>query len=101
VWVDPKTGTIIKGVEHQVRTLADGTKALETTLTFDQASQKYQANFAKDAHKKINLLTIILPVVLGLLGFISLAFGVLLARRETPETAGAHAVSEAVTPARS
>ncbi|MDQ1733626.1 MAG: hypothetical protein QOK10_3785 [Pseudonocardiales bacterium] len=101
VWVDPKTGTIIKGVEHQVRTLADGTKALETTLTFDPASQKYQADFAKDAHKKINLLTIILPVVLGLLGLISLAFGLLLARRQTPASAGAHASNEAVSPARS
>jgi hypothetical protein len=84
VWVDPKTGTIVKGIEHQVRTLQNGTLALDTTLTFDAASQKYQADFAKNGGKKITLLTVILPIVLLILGLIALAFGLLLARRPQP-----------------
>jgi DUF3068 family protein len=94
VWVEPTTGTIVKGVEHQVRTLTNGTKALETTLTFDQASQKFQANYAKDALRKINLLTVILPIVAGLLGLIALVFGIILARRsDNPPPADAEAAT--------
>lgn len=87
VWVDPQTGTIVKGVEHQVRSLQNGTKALDTTLTFDQASQQYQANFAKDAHRKITLLTVILPLVASIVGLAALIAGLMLARsRRRPES---------------
>ena len=90
VWIDPVTGTVVKGAEHQVRTLASGGVALDTTLTFDQASQKYQADFAKDARRKITLLTVVLPVVSAVLGLIALAFGALLARRQPPPGSGSH-----------
>lgn len=85
VWVDPVTGTIVKGIEHQSRTLADGSLALDTTLTFDAASQKYQSDFAKDGRKKITTLTVILPIVAGLVGLIALVFGLLLSRDRSDE----------------
>jgi hypothetical protein len=77
VWVDPVTGVIVKGVEHQIRTLTNGSTALETTLTFDDASIAYQAKQAKDGHSKITMLTVILPLatlVLGLLAFVGAWF---------------------------
>ncbi|UQX87126.1 DUF3068 domain-containing protein [Jatrophihabitans telluris] len=86
VWVDPKTGTIVKGIEHQVRTLTSGLTALDTTLTFDAASQKYQADFAKNGKRKILLLTVILPIVAFVLGLLALVFGLLLAFRSRPES---------------
>jgi hypothetical protein len=84
VWVDPTTGTIVKGIEHQVRTLDNGSVALDTTLTFDAASQKYQADYAKNGAKKITLLTVVLPIIAVLLGLVALFFGLLLARRARP-----------------
>lgn len=80
VWVDPVTGTIIKGVEHQVRTLSDGSTALDTTLTFDAKSISYQANKAKDGQHKIDLLTVWLPLISLVLGLGLLVGGILVAR---------------------
>jgi len=96
VWVDPLTGVIVKGVEHQVRTLADGSTALDTTLTFDDASIKYQAKQAKDGHSKINQLTVILPIIGILIGLLAIVGGVLLLRRpdENPIPSGHKAEGE-------
>ena len=93
VWVDPKTGTIVKGIEHQTRTLETGAVALDTTLTFDVASQKYQADFAKNGAQKITLLTVVLPIIALLLGLVALFFGLMLAR-------GGRAAAEPVGPPR-
>jgi hypothetical protein len=82
VWVDPVTGTIVKGIEHQVRTLADGTTALDTTLTFDAASQKFQADFAKDGRRKIAVLTLVVPILAGIVGLLALVGGIALARND-------------------
>ena len=89
VWVDPVTGAIVKGVEHQARTLADGTPALDTTLTFDQDAINYQSKQAKDGRSKITLLTVTLPLILLVLGLLAIAAAVLLLRRD-PETDTRH-----------
>lgn len=81
VWVEPLTGAIVKGVEHQTRTLADGTPALDTTLTFDNDAINYQAKQAKDGRTKINQLTVLLPLVLLVLGLLAIGAAVLLLRR--------------------
>jgi heme/copper-type cytochrome/quinol oxidase subunit 2 len=100
VWVDPLTGVIVKGVEHQVRTLADGSPALDTTLTFDDASIKFQAKQAKDGHNKINQLTVILPIIGVVIGIAAIVGGVLLGRERTARTDshGAPAVEEDTVP---
>lgn len=92
VWVEPVTGVIVKGIEHQTRTLADDAKtvALDTTLTFDQDSINYQAKQAKDGRSKISMLTVVLPLILLLVGLIALVGGIILARADraddTPNT---------------
>ncbi|HJQ00699.1 MAG TPA: DUF3068 domain-containing protein [Jatrophihabitans sp.] len=82
VWVDPLTGVIVKGIEHQTRALADGTPAFDTTLTFNDASIKYQAKQAKDGRSKIDLLTVWLPLILLVVGLLALVGAVLLLRAD-------------------
>jgi hypothetical protein len=94
VWVDPVTGVIVKGIEHQTRTLADGTPALDTTLTFDDASIKYQAKQAKDGRAKINLLTVYLPLILLVVGLLAIAGAIVLLRGDN------RPVSQPVEPTR-
>lgn len=87
VWVDPVTGTIVKGVEHQVRKLTDGTVALDTTLTFDEKSIKSQADKAKDGRRQIDLLTKWLPLICLILG-IGLLVGAFFVGRSGRSTDG-------------
>ncbi len=98
VWVDPVTGVIVKGSEHQVRKLADGTTALDTTLTFSQAAINYQAKQAKDGQHKITVLTVVLPLVGLLLGLVALVVGVLLLRRTPDRPAGPPAAAASEPP---
>jgi Porin PorA len=80
VWVEPLTGAIVKGVEVQKRWLADGTPALDTTLTFNQAAIDYQAKQASDGRAQIKMLTVILPLVCLLVGLAALVGAFLLYR---------------------
>jgi len=78
VWVEPLTGAIVKGVEHQKRNLADGSLGLDTTLTFNQAAIDFQAKQASDGRAGIRLLTVILPLVCLVVGLLALAAAFLL-----------------------
>lgn len=98
VWIDPVTGVIVKGEEHQVRTLADGTPAVETTLTFNQDAINYQAKQAKDGRHKITLLTVILPLVALVLGIVLLIAGVLVLRGDPARRAEPPAPAAAEPP---
>lgn len=81
VWVEPLTGAIVKGVEHQQRWLADGTQALDTTLTFNQDAIDFQAKQASDGRAQIKQLTVILPLICLLIGLAALVGAFLLYRR--------------------
>jgi heme/copper-type cytochrome/quinol oxidase subunit 2 len=83
VWVDPVTGVIVKGTEHQVRTFADGAPAADITLTFNKTAVDYQLKQAKDGRNKINLLTVWLPLIALVLGIVFLIAGVLIFNRES------------------
>lgn len=88
VWVEPKTGAIIKGTEHQVQTLQGGLVALDTTLTFDNAAQNYQAKFAKDKIKALDLAQLWGPLACAIIGVGALIGGAFLLRssRSGPDT---------------
>ncbi len=93
VYVEPKTGAIVDGVEHQVQTLQDGTVALDTTLRFDQSAIDYQANYSKDAIDKLRLAGLWIPIIAGILGVLALVAGVVLVLRGHPSSrsdGGAH-----------
>jgi hypothetical protein len=91
VWVEPKTGVIVKGSEQTRTTLQNSAKedrvtVLDATLTFDEATQRTQADLARDGMRKINLMEWMLPAVALVLGLAFLAVGWLLVRgRRQPE----------------
>lgn len=98
VWIDPVTGVIVKGAEHQVRTLADGSPAVDTTLTFNQDAINYQAKQAKDGRNKITMLTVLAPLVALVLGIVLLAAGGFLWRNDPDRRAEPPAAAAAEPP---
>jgi Porin PorA len=85
VWVEPKTGVIVKGTEQNNTTLRDSSgqdkaTVIQYDLTFDDATQKAQANLAKDNIGKINLVTRWLPLLGLVLGLIFILAGLILMR---------------------
>jgi Porin PorA len=85
VWVEPRTGVIVKGSEQTKTTLRnaqgeDRLVVLEVTFTFDDATQRSQAKLAKDGIKQINAITMWLPLLGLVLGLLALLGGWLLLR---------------------
>lgn len=91
VWIDPVTGTIVKGNEHQVRQFRggalDGKTAVDLNLTFDDKTVNNQTHKAKQGRDQIALASLWLPLAGLVLGVLALAGGILLlvrGRRQPP-----------------
>jgi hypothetical protein len=85
VWVEPKTGVIVKGSEQNKTTLRDSSgqdkaTVLQYDLTFDNASQRSQAQLARDNIGKIDLVTIWLPLIGLVVGVLLIVLGLLFMR---------------------
>jgi hypothetical protein len=85
VWVEPKTGVIVKGNEVNKTTLRDDAgndkvTALQFDLTFDEATQKSQAQLARDNIGKIDLVTTWLPLIGLVVGVLLIVLGLLFMR---------------------
>jgi hypothetical protein len=85
VWVEPKTGVIVKGSEQNKTTLRDSAgqdkvTALEFDLTFDENTQKSQAQLARDNIGKIDLVTTWLPLIGLVVGILLIVLGLLFMR---------------------
>jgi Porin PorA len=85
VWVEPKTGVIVKGSEQNRTTLRnsagqDKAVVLDYDLTFDEDTQKSQAQLARDNIGKIDLVTTWLPLIGLLVGLVLIAAGLILMR---------------------
>ena len=98
VWVEPKTGVIVKGSEQNRTTLQDGagqdkTVVLQYDLTFDDATQRSQAQLARDSIGKIDLVTTWLPLI-GLLVGIVLVIAGLILMVAADRAAGRHTAEE-------
>jgi hypothetical protein len=83
VWVEPKTGVIVKGSEQNRTTLRDSagqdkTVVLQFDLTFNEDSQRSQAKLARDNIGKIDLLTTWLPLIGLLVGIVLILAGVII-----------------------
>jgi hypothetical protein len=81
VYVEPKTGAIINGIEHQVQTLDSGQVALDTTLRFEQSAINFQANYAKGKIDKLRQAQLWGPLIFGILGVAALVGAFLVMRR--------------------
>jgi hypothetical protein len=90
VYVEPNTGAIIKGVEHQKQTLASGQVALETTLTFDSAAIKYQSDFAKSKISQLKQAQLYGPIGAGVLALVLLLGAFLLIRSRDADSTNRH-----------
>lgn len=85
VWVEPDTGVIVKGNEQNRTTLRnsvgeDRVVVVQFDLTFDDATQRNQANLARDGISQIRLVTIWLPLICLVLGVILVAAGAIVIR---------------------
>lgn len=86
VWVEPTTGVIVKGTEQTKTTLRDSAGqdkvvVLEATFTFDEPTQKAQADLAKDNLNRVRLVKWIMPLVGLVVGLGLIALGALMLRR--------------------
>lgn len=105
LWIEPETGTVIKGQEQiHLYYARSGDKpevtALKSTLVFDEPTVESQISVAKDNMDKISLYGRTLPIILGIVGLIALIAGLVLGflgktgngptpvRRVTPTPAG-------------
>jgi Porin PorA len=84
VWVEPKTGAIVKGQEQQFSTLRDdsGTDKLtvtEANLVFNDETIKEQAKTAKEGARSITLLGTLGPILLVILGIVLAGLGLAMA----------------------
>ncbi|WP_063060037.1 DUF3068 domain-containing protein [Nocardia sienata] len=83
VWVEPETGTIVKGGEQlnifYSRT-ADKVEvpALKANMVFDTDTVESQLAVAKDNIDKLSLFGRVLPIVFGVLGVLALIAGLVL-----------------------
>ena len=98
VWIEPTTGAIIKGTENLTQTLTGratlssssalrdpalkGKIALKGLLSFTDATQKSQAQLAKDNLPKIALVRTWIPLIGLILGLILGGLGFVLIRRD-------------------
>ncbi|MFG3616596.1 DUF3068 domain-containing protein [Nocardia exalbida] len=97
LWVEPKTGTVVKGGEalhlYYSRT-ADKPEvtALKSHIVFDENTIESQLSVAKENIDKLSLYGRVMPIILGVLGVIALIAGVVLGIRggsaPTPARAG-------------
>jgi hypothetical protein len=84
-FVDPATGAPVKvnSVQHLYLVDSSGTQVLNllhANFTSTPASVASAVSTAKSDDAKISLVTVILPVIFGLLGIILIVIGILLAR---------------------
>jgi hypothetical protein len=93
IWVEPTTGIIVNGQEEVRQVLrargtgTEGVTLLEGTLAFDDATIAAGLARAADANSGINLLTLWLPIGLGVVGAAGLIVGIVLVRRGRGEPA--------------
>ncbi|WP_280446577.1 DUF3068 domain-containing protein [Nocardia brasiliensis] len=86
VWVEPQTGTVIKGGEQLHLFYArSGDKpevsALKSHIVFNENTIESQIAVAKENIDKLSLYGRIMPIILGVLGVIALIVGVILGVR--------------------
>ena len=84
IWVEPTTGSIVNGTEHQQQTLrgSDGTDRLvllDATLSFTPENIRGSVDAAKSGASKINLIQSTLPLVCLTLGLVLLLLGLYFA----------------------
>lgn len=77
MFVDPRTGSILKQTEQQKRVLESGTTVLDLDFGFTDETVKANIDTAKDNDSRLGLIGTV-PLIAGLLGLLALAAGFFL-----------------------
>jgi hypothetical protein len=88
VYVDPKTGSIVKSGQDQQQYLDDGTPAADVQLMQTDASVKDAVDDAKAADKSLTVLLTFVPIIGFAGGILCLLGGLALVMRERNEDGG-------------
>jgi hypothetical protein len=101
VYVDPKTGSIVKSGQHQQQFLDDGTPAADVTLVQTDASVKKAVDDAKAAGTQLTILLTGVPLIGFIGGILCLVGGFVMIRRERSggEGSGEHVEENPRVPA--
>ncbi|MFE5475200.1 DUF3068 domain-containing protein [Nocardia sp. NPDC056541] len=104
LWVEPQTGTVIKGGESiHLFYARSGDKpevtALKSHLVFDEATVESQIAIAKENTDKLSLFGRVVPIVFGVLGVLALLAGLFLGLRGGGTAAHASPRGSRPTPA--
>lgn len=88
VWVEPTTGVIVKGSQRIVQKFSsNGHTVFNGTLTFTDATQGHQADYADSQRNKVQLIRVWVPIGSAVLGLVLILLAVLVRRRRgTVET---------------
>ncbi|MET7771362.1 DUF3068 domain-containing protein [Nocardia sp. NPDC005366] len=83
VWVEPDTGTVVKGGEHLHLYYAQNAgkpdvSALKSHIVFDEKTVESQIAVAKDNIDKLSLYGRTMPIILGILGVLAVIGGIVL-----------------------
>lgn len=100
LWVDPKTGVVVKGQEKVFQFYGRSANKPELTvlkadITFDENTIESQIAKAKDGNDKLSLYGRILPIVLGLVGVLSLVGGAIYGATDKGNGSGRHQAAAA------
>ena len=84
-WIEPLTGAVIYGEEHQVQWVENpidpaGTKVLDANFKFDKESVDFQANYSKDEITKLDWAQLWGPLILAVVAISAFVGAFLLLR---------------------
>lgn len=91
-WVDPVTGAPVKGVSSQHQYLADASgnevlTLIDATFSTSPASVASTLHTARNYDSQINLVQVVLPLIIGIVGVILLLMGLVLFFTSRPRDA--------------
>src|SRR3954452_13509338 len=97
VYVDPKTGSIVKSGQDQQQYLDDGTPVADVVLTQTDDSVKDAVDEAKAAGGQLTILLTVVPIVGFVGGILCLLGGFLLLRRDRSAGGGRRVASSSTS----
>jgi hypothetical protein len=90
LYIDPRTGSIIKQVQRDVRTLENGDPVLDLQVEFTDEQVQANVDAAEEDISSLRLVGVIGPIVGVVLGLVLLGLGIVLVLRDRRSQGGAH-----------
>lgn len=84
IWVEPRTGSIVKQTQHEVRTLENGDPLLDLDIAYTDQSVKEAVDEADGNARSLWLLTSVVPIAGLVLGLLLVVGGLALLRGGLP-----------------